>query len=158
MSRAREAIKKVIKVDRKTFFNPSGWFDLQTIVDLNTTIMDVLRATFYLPKPTPKKEQETFEEAVKRQKLTKKDLEQTHSTYKTFAVLFAILGIIDFCYTFYLLFAHFSILGFILGIASTALFFGQAFRFDFWALQISKKKLGLTFHQWKDHYLGNTGK
>ena len=158
MARAREALKKVLKVDRKTFFNPSGWFDLQTLIDLNTTIMDVLRAAFYLPKPTPKKQQETFEEAVKRQHLTKADLQSAQSSYKTFAVLFFILGILDLFYTFYLLFAHFSFLGFILGIVTTALFFGQAFRFDFWAFQMSKKKLGLTFTQWKNHYLGNTGK
>lgn len=158
MSRARDRLRQIVKVDRKTFFNPAGWFDYQTLIDLNTTIMDVIRAAFFLPKPTPKKDQETFEEAVKRQHLTKTDLQSAYTHYKTFAVLFLILGILDLGYTFYLLFAHFSFLGFVLGAVSTALFFGQAFRFDFWAFQISKRKLGLTFNQWKNHYLGNTGK
>lgn len=149
-------LRKIFKIDRKTFFNPSGWVDADSIESLNRTIIDVARGSFLLPKPDQIKS-ESFEQAMKRQGLTKKDVEQAGSNYQIFAYLFVALGLVDFIYTMYLVIAHFSILGFILGAATTALFFGQAFRFDFWAFQIKRKKLGTTFAEWKQYRLGNKG-
>ncbi len=154
MANGRKHVRDALKIDRKTFFNPSGWFDYQSIADLNATIIDIIRSTFFLPKPDPNAKPETFERAMKRQGISEAALAETKKTYKNFSYVFCLLGIIDLLYTFYLLFFHFSILGFLLGISTSLLFFGQAFRFDFWAYQIEKRKLGVTFAEWKRHLLG----
>jgi hypothetical protein len=154
MAKPPGRVREVLKVDRKTFFNPSGWFDYSTIAAINVLIIDVIRSAFFLPKSDIKVEPETFEQSVKRQNLSEKALKEAHQSYKNFAYAFCAIGIADFIYTLYLLFFHFSILGFMLGVSTSLLFFGQAFRFDFWAFQIHKRKLGLTIADWKKNLLG----
>lgn len=157
MTDSRSRIKQVLKINRKTFFNPSAWFDWEAMRDLNVTIMDTIRTGFAIPKPDPNAPTETFAQSMKRQKLTEADIKSAYQTYKNFALGFLVLGTLDLLYTLYLLFFQFSILGFLLGAATTALFFGQAFRFDFWAFQIHKRKLGVTVEEWKQHILGKKG-
>jgi hypothetical protein len=158
MANGRSRLRSVFTVNRKTFFNPSGWIDYAALVDLNRTIADVIRNAFFLPKPDPDAKSETFAAAMKRQGLTEADIKNSRDTYKAFAIVFCILGFADLAYTFYLLVVHFSILGFVLGLATTALFFGQAFRFDFWAFQLSRRRLGLSVADWWSHLKGKKGK
>jgi hypothetical protein len=60
-------------------------------------------------------------------------------------------------YSFFLLFHHTAFLGWFLGMATSALFFAQAFKYDFWSLQMRRRKLGLTFQDWKKSILGIKG-
>lgn len=139
-------VKKIFKVSRKTFLNPSGWIDYDSLKAQNKTIWQILKTTFTADRPL---REETFEEATQRQGLTEADIREAETSYKTYAYLFAILGVAAIVFAFYLIFVHYTLAGWVLGMVVAALLFGQAFRYDFWAFQIKHKKLGCTFAEWK---------
>jgi intracellular multiplication protein IcmV len=145
------AIRDVFKISRKTFVNPAGWIDYDLLKSQNQTIWEVLRNLF--SKPSPVKE-ESFSAAMKRLKLTEKDVREGATNYRIFAGIFFIFGLLLFFYTFYLLFHHGAFLGWILGLAASTLLFAQAFKYDFWSLQMRRRKLGITFKEWKESLLG----
>jgi hypothetical protein len=156
---ANEEKVKPVKVKRHLFaktFLPIGFLggEIQEFKDYNKTLVGSLKTI--LTKDTPNRE-ETFEQAITRLGLTKEDANQIASRYRVYALLFLLLGIMLFTYSFYLLFAHFSIIGCLLGLAATAYCLSQMFRFDFWAYQIKVQRLGVTFNEWLQHILGNTG-
>lgn len=148
------AVRDIFKVRLRTFLNPSGWIDLDSLIASNRTLWDVLRGLF--TRPTVVKE-ETFEQAMQRFGLTETDIKERIVTYRRFAILFLVLGCVLFAYSFYLLFYHATFLGWMLGIAVSALFFAQAFRYDFWSFQLKRRQLGVTFDEWKRSILGNKG-
>lgn len=145
------AIRDIFKVSRKTFINPAGWIDYEGLKTQNRTIITVIKSLY-----TPQKAErsETFEQAMTRLQITDADVQSLASRYSLFALMFALLGIAVFGYAFYLLFAHVSFLGFILGLSVSGLFFAYGFKYDFWALQMKRRELGLTFEEWKHHILG----
>ena len=145
------AVRDVLKVSRKTFFNPSAWLGLDLLKDQSRFIWATVKDLF-IP-PTPEFE-ETFEEAMVRLELSEDDIKTALTNYRYYTWLFVVLGLFTFAYSFYLLFRHATFLGWLLGLAVSALFFSQAFRFDFWAFQIKRRKLGATFVEWKRHFLG----
>jgi len=146
-------IRDIFKVKVKTFINPSGWLDLDSLVTTNRTLWDILRSMFTIPKAN---REETFEQAMKRFGVTEKEVKERIITYRRFALLFFTLGLVLFFYSFYLLFQY-IFLGWLLGMAVTALFFAQAFRYDFWAFQLKRRTLGATFAEWKNAILGSKG-
>ncbi len=148
------AIRDIFKVSRKTFFNPSGWIDLDSIKQQNSALWSVLRGLFSLPKPQKK---ETFEEAMTRLNLTEKEVKHRGQLYRYYAIAFAILGIFTLLYSFYHLFINFYFISWLLGTSVAGIFFAQAFRYDFWSFQIRKRKLGATFTEWKRAYMGHKG-
>lgn len=149
------AIRDIFKFSRKTFFNPSGWLDYDSLSNQTSTLVTVLRSMFMPPKA---QREETFEQAMQRQEITEKDLTEMSATYQAYTILFVVLGIAVFCYALFLLFAHHSFTGLMLGLGAAAMLFGQAFKYDFWRLQITKRQLGLTLGDWKRHFLGEKGK
>lgn len=148
------AIRDIFKLTRKTFFNPVAWIDYNALKEYNRTIFDVLRNLFTTPQPA---RQETFAAAMQRMKLTDKDVKSLIKTYLLYCYIFFGLGLVLFLYAFYLLFAYGTLTGWLLGIAASALFFSQSFRYHFWSMQMQKKKLGLTFAEWKSSLLGKKG-
>lgn len=146
------AVRDFFKLSRKTFIDPTGWIDFDKLKIQNRTLWDVLSALFTVPRA---EQTETFEEATKRLGLTEADIEGIRKNYRMYALLFLVIGLITFFYTFYILFAHTSYTGFIIGMAVSALFFSQAFRYDFWSFQIRNRRLGATFTEWKKSILGD---
>jgi len=146
------AIRDVFKVSRKTFINPTAWIGTDFIKAEHNVIMRVLKSIF--SRPTAERE-ETFEEACERFNLEEKDVASMRQRFKGYAWLFASLGLLVFLYGFFLLFRHFMLTGWLLAMGAAGLFFAQAFRFDFWALQLQKRQLGLRFRDWKQHILGS---
>ena len=146
------ALRDLFKVSRKTFINPSAWFNYDNFRFLNKTLNDILVATFALPS-APLQE-ETFEQAIKRLHLSETDVREIGKNYRLYAFLFVAIGMCVILYAFFLLFRHHNFIALILGFASAALFFAQAFKYDFWALQMRKRKLGLTYKDWKNAVLG----
>lgn len=144
------AVKDVLKVTRKTFFNPSAWVDARGIAYQHNAIMDIIKSMFRRNLP---ERSETFEQAMKRQNLTDKDIQNGIATYRALAFVFLLFGVALIAYTIFLL-VHSTPLGGLLAFAASALFFAQAFRFDFWAFQMRERKLGLRFADWKRYYLG----
>lgn len=148
------AIRDVLKVSRKTFFNPTGWLGLNMLKGQSIWLWSTLMLIFTPVKPT---REETFEAAMQRLHLTEEDVKDGALTYRYYALGFLVLAIIAFAYAFFLLFGHFSILGWFLGLAVSALFASQAFQYDFWSLQMRRRKLGLTFADWRNDILGEKG-
>lgn len=146
------AIRDVFKFNRRTFFNPSDWIDYDNLKTFTRTIWDLLLTIFAVPRPA---KEETFEEATRRLNLSEEDIQNQIKTFRGYAIFFFLLGLLIFIYAFYLIFRYLTFMGFILGLVSSILFFAQAFRFDFWSLQMRKRKLGLTFSDWKESILGN---
>ncbi|OGT60087.1 MAG: hypothetical protein A3F14_06485 [Gammaproteobacteria bacterium RIFCSPHIGHO2_12_FULL_43_28] len=144
------AIRDILKISRKTYFNPKGWIDYEALKYQNRTILTILKDLFTPATPT---HQETFEEAIARFGLKEEEIEDALKTYRAYAFLFLMLGILAFIYAFYLLFRYTSFSGWLLSLAVTGLFCAQSFKYDFWAFQIKRRKLGATFSEWKNHLL-----
>lgn len=146
------AIRDIFKVTRKTFFNPAAWIDYTNLRNQTLMIYGVIRTIFTPEKPT---RTETFEEAMKRFKLHEKDIDEMATNYRVYAGVLFLLGITSILYCFYLLFHHVLVLGCLMGICVSMLFFAQAFRYDFWAFQLRQRRLGCTFNEWKAQWFGN---
>jgi len=146
------AVRDIFKVNRKTFFNPTAWIGLESLIAFNRMFKNIFSTMFTTP-PAPAKEQ-TFEESMKQFGLTESDVKDGAGTYQALAIIFGIMGLAALIYGLYLLFFYRSFTGTLLSIAVTSFMFAQAFRFDFWSLQMRKRKLGLTFDDWKRHYFG----
>lgn len=144
------AVNDIFKVTRKTFFNPKAWVDADALAYQHNTIVGVLRSLFTRATPGAT---ESFDEAMKRQGLTEKDIKDGIATYRAIAIVFLLFGVALIAYSIYLL-LHVSLLGFILAFAASALFLSQAFQYDFWAMQMRERKLGLTLADWKRYYFG----
>ena len=148
------AIRDMFKVSRKTFLNPMGWFGWESMKEQNQVIWGLIKGMFVPAKPI---REESFEAAMQRLDVTEDDVRTSITRYRTFALIFLILGVISFAYAFFLLFYYGTITGWLLGIAVAALFGSQAFKFDFWAFQMSRRQLGLTFTDWRRNILGEKG-
>ncbi len=146
-------LKDVVKVSRKTFFNPVGWFGYDMLRAQFRLSRDVLKESFTPAEPTHK---ETFEEAMKRLNVTDEDVAETASRYFLFSIFFAICGLATLVFSFYILISHGSFAGFILGVVSATLFVAFAFRYNFWTFQIKHRKLGCTFDEWRSGKVKNT--
>ena len=140
------ALKDVFKVSRKTFFYPTAWLGYNELKRETKTTWDIIKDVTTPPEPTRK---ETFAQAMQRLKLTDADVENTAHQYTIYTWLFLFLGAGTFAASFFYLFYHGTFFGWILGLSTAALFFVQAFRFDFWLFQIRHRKLGCTFEEWK---------
>lgn len=138
-------IKDVVKVSRKTFFNPSGWLGYNFLKAQFRITKDLLKDTF---TPATPQRKETFQQAVKRLNLTEEDIKQREQNYLLYALFLAACGIVAFIFSGYLVFYYGSISGLILGLGATALFFVYAFRYHFWYFQTKNRKLGCTFDEW----------
>lgn len=144
-------LKDIVKVSRKTFFDPKAWFDLEGFVYRNKVLFDALKSIYGDRKSA---RTETFEQAMTRQGVTEDDLKKMLFSYRIYEAIFFLLGLAAFCYAFFLLFKFKTFTGFLISAAICVAFFSQAYQYDFWALEIKQRKLGLTFADWKKHILG----
>lgn len=149
------ALRDVFKISFKTFFNPLGWLDYENLKNKTLLIYNLIHDYYTIPVTATHKE--TFDQAMERLKLTKKAINQMHTQYRLIALFFAIIGFVLFGYAFYILFRYHFITGWLLGIAASCFSFSIAFKYDFWALQIKRRTLGLTLKDWKSHYLTDKG-
>lgn len=147
------ALKDILKVNRKTFFDPSGWLGYGLLKSQSRYLYDTLKQVITPPKPT---HSETFEEAMKRLHISMTDVASLEKTYTMYSYVFFGLAIVAVLSSIYLLFAYSTLAGFILGIGVTALFLTQSFRYNFWAFQIKHRKLGCTFEEWKTGKINKT--
>lgn len=147
-------IRNALKVGLKTFVNPRGWVDYDSLKYQNKIIYKNLKPLFSKPQPI---RGETFDQAIQRLGLSEADIQATIKSYRRYSIFFVIIGLITFYYSFYLLFRHVSFASWLLGLGAAGLFFGQAFKYDFWVLQMHKRTLGLTFADWKRNILGHKG-
>jgi intracellular multiplication protein IcmV len=147
------AIKDIVKINRKTFFNPRAWVDFDNLKYISNGIWGTVRPLFVAPQEPLIKE--TFEQAMLRMNLSEKEVIQKQENYLFFTYIFLLCAVVVFAYSFYLLMFHHSILGFCLGIAVVAMFLSQAMRFHFWYFQTKHRKLGCTLSEWWEGKLTN---
>ncbi len=141
-------LKDVVKVSRKTFFNPSGWLGYDMLKTQFTTSWAVLKNLYTVPGTTPVTQAETFEQAAERFKLSDEQLSKTAFNFLIYSSIFVVCAVITVIFSIYLLVHHATFAGFVLGLATTAVFGAYAFRFSFWRFQIKHRKLGCTFQEW----------
>lgn len=147
----KSSARNLLKVSRKTFINPTAWVDLDSIITQNKVILGICKN---IMTPAASGTPETFEEVVKRQGLTEKDIKEGIVTYRTLAFVFLLFSLASLFYMVYQIVRYESVIGATLSLVVAALFFSQVFKYDFWAMQMRQRKLGLTIADWKRQYLG----
>jgi intracellular multiplication protein IcmV len=86
--------------------------------------------------------------------LTPEDIKEREKDYLFYTGIFLLLSVSLFCFGFYLLIVDRTFAGCLLGIATSALFASQAFRYHFWYFQIVQRRLGCTFAEWQQFVIG----
>lgn len=139
-------VTDALKVNRKTFFNPSGWVGYESIKAQTQGVWVSLKGIFFPPKAG---RQETFEQAQNRLHLSEADIQSKAAAFLNYSYAFILLAICTFIVSFFYLFTYHTFAGWLLGLAVATLFASQAFRFHFWYFQMKHRKLGCTFEEWK---------
>jgi hypothetical protein len=147
------AVRDIFKISRKTFFNPSGWLNLSSLIEQNRVMGNIIKDIF--SKPTvATTEVPSFDAMAKTKGLTEKDIQDGIGTYRALAFVFLLLGLAATFYAGYLVFRYRTWQGGLLAVVTAALFYSQMFKYDFWALQMRRRNLGLKFADWKRQYIG----
>jgi len=138
-------LKDVVKVSRKTFFNPSGWLGYDMLKSQFRISWSVIKNLYSPPSLT---REETFEQATQRFKLADEQVQSVSRNFLIYSIAFAVFGLATMLFSVYLLFHHGTFAGFMIGVATTAVFLAYAFRYSFWRFEIKHRKLGCTFEEW----------
>jgi len=146
------AIRDAVKVTRKTFFNPRAWLGVDELKFQFSTIITILRDLFTVATPL---REETFEQALQRFNIEEKQVDQLQKRYLSFAWFFILCFLLAFAYSFFLLFSRHAFLAFLMGLSVAAFLLGQGFRYHFWHYQLKVRRLGVTFDEWKNAFLGS---
>lgn len=144
------AMRDLFKINRKTFFYPSAWLDLSGLEQTNKTLYRVLRDLFVVAKPSTT---EDYEAALQRQGLDDAAAQVVGTQYKKYALGLLFVGLFCLGLGIAVLFTpsvHWRATLFLC--LMSFLLFAQAFRYDFWAMQIRTRKLGCQFQDWKRQY------
>jgi len=147
-------LKDIVKVNRKTFFNPSAWLGFGQLSSQFRNTVDLAKG---IVTPEQARRQETFDQAMSRLRLTDKDVHAMWVRYLLYTLFFFVLGTGLLVYGFYLLIENGSFHGFILALAIASLAFVNAFRFHFLSFQIRRRQLGCTFKEYFRQLVNFTG-
>ena len=145
----------IFKISRKTFFNPAAWFGYQEFKQFNQLMYFTTRGLFR--KPPEGAPTETFAEAQARVGISDKEVPKAQHLFFFYALLFFLIGLGLFIYSFFLLFYYHTFGGLILGLATSALSLTYALRYDFWSLQMKTRSLNLTLADWRSYRFGGKG-
>lgn len=130
------------------------WIDLHSLQNSTCYFWNHLKSLFNIKKP---KYTESFEEAVDRMALSPETLTKQSLYFRKLSLLFLVMTIALIIYAAALYrFNNWtgSIICFSLSLYAVSL----AFRFHFWHLQISQKKLGLNIREYYRCVLAAKGK
>lgn len=134
----------------RPFVNPivklPNYLDIKQLANTTKAIGGILKPLFVMPGAAEKKE-ESFDEALTRLNLTEEDIAKRQQEFRRLLFVYLIIGILLFCYTFYLAWER-SIHGTIATFVITLIAFVQVFRYHFWLFQLKNRKLGCTFREW----------
>ena len=92
---------------------------------------------------------ETFQQAVVRLNLTDESLRKQKASLLGLCFLMCFFGLCVFIYAIYLLFLG-KWLASLISLVVMSLSYVLAFRYHFWYFQITQKKLGCTFKEWRN--------
>ena len=142
------AIKDIVKVTRKTYFNPRGWLGYDTLKTQTSFIWQYFKQVFGPAFNPPVVEHaENFKTAMARLRLSEEDIREAGSLYFLLAIIFAFAAVCVLAlFVKYLLNMHIAACLVSLGVSAFLL--AQAFKYHFWHFQIKHRKLGCTFEEW----------
>lgn len=128
----------------KTVFNPRGWMGYDNLKASGQEVKGMFKGLTETNAPGRK---ETFEEAMRRMRLTEEDIAArmkqlllSSSIYAAFAVGLLIYALVS------LFFLH--LMTFLVAAVISLLGFALAFRDSFFYFQMKKRKLGCTIREW----------
>lgn len=129
------------------------------IPELKTSIANTRGAAIEIFKPQKKQVviKETFEQALVRLQLTEPMIQQRRKSLIITISVYALLAVSFFVYAFYLLFAG-VVLGAFISFVLTFTAVGFVFRDHFWYVQMTCRRLGMSFKDWANYTLGNIKK
>jgi intracellular multiplication protein IcmV len=133
-------IKKIIK----PAVDVPKWIDYQQLVKSNRSLFGFIKKIFI---PNKAQTQESFEEALKRLKLTPADLIQRNKEFTRLLWIWIVIFSVSFSYSIYLLYNH-SLRGFFPSLGIDLLILTQIFRYHFWLFKIKQRRLDCSFRDW----------
>ena len=135
-SRLGQVLKRIINV--------RSWIDWDRMKSLTLYLWMGIKKLFV---PQKAKSTESFDSAMKRLKLTEKDILERQAGLLRLTLLMLFCAVLLFIYTLYLLVTG-GFKGSIISSIVMAVALVLAFRYHFWYFQIKKRKLGCSIHEW----------
>lgn len=120
------------------------WVGVDTIKENTANLSRWVKTIFRIQEAD---RTETFEAAMIRLHLTDAMIEQRRRQYSILVYVFLTLAALVFAYGVYLAYQH-SWGGVSLALALSLYSLSQAFRYDFWVYQFTKRKLGCSIKEW----------
>lgn len=142
--------RKPVKSFFKSFVDVKRWVSYDELsINIKTTL-NLMRRVFF--RSTKKLQSETYEESVARLNLTEEQLTSRKKVFLYSAIIYLFFAIGLFAYFIYLLMgSHLYTAAF--DLILVILIAVTAYREHLWYLQMQKRKLGCTFHDWLDFIL-----
>lgn len=137
-------IKRGVKGTGKTL---ADWMDLSVTAGVFMLMKDIFIMVFMPWKRGPAGQEESFEEATRRLRLSEEDIAQRQRMFLMQTMVYFALGVGIITYGVMLAFDH-AITGLIMSILVSFVAFANAFRAHFWYFQTKHRKLGCTLHEW----------
>jgi intracellular multiplication protein IcmV len=137
-------IKRTVKGTGKTL---ADWMDLSVTAGVFLLIKDIFITVFMPWKKGEPGAPETFQEAVKRLKLTEEDIVERQRNFVYQCLIYFGVGLGIIAYGIILAFEG-SVMGVIMSILVSFVAFANAFRAHFWYFQTKHRKLGCTLQEW----------
>lgn len=129
----------------KPFVDVSSWMNLNQLRSYGKSISDIGKNLFI---PQQALRNETFEQALKRLKLSETDvIKKAHTLHNLFLIIFA-FALCLIAYLIYLIITHASIMAIMVTVVLIAVLLAKSFSYHFWIYQIKKRRLGCTFQEW----------
>lgn len=141
-------IARSVKKFVKPHVDIPKWVALDDMSDSITNVVDLGKTLFIPQKATF---QETFEEALVRLNLTEADVAKREKEFIRLQFIFGGFALLVFAYCVYLLLESNFVCA-VICFALISIILSQVFRYNFWAFQIRKRKLGCTFQEWLFHF------
>ena len=139
-----------IKIRKGLFagFRVRQWIGYDHLVQNFKFIKSLL--AIFTKKSIPKESlpiAESFEACMQRFGMGEKDLQQRMMVAKRITAIYALLGLIAFCYALYIGIDGFWLIAFV-SFMVALLFLGYAFRENFNYFQMTQRRLGCTYKEW----------
>jgi len=128
-------------------FNVRKWMAVDEIKANSRIVVNAYKDLFG-KRAASEYHSETFAAAAQRLGMTAETLKKQRRNFMYFSLLYLVLGIGLFGYSFYLLFGKNLFLAFFVSFIMSILMFIYSYKEHFWYMQISKQKLGCTFKEW----------
>lgn len=137
-------IKRSVTGTGKTL---GDWMGLSVTAGVFLLMKDIFINIFMPWKKEPAGAPETFDEAMKRLKLSEEDIAQRQRMFITQTLIYFLLGLCIIFYGVMLAFEH-AIIGMVMSFLVSFVAFANAFRAHFWYFQTKQRKLGCTLQEW----------